>query len=73
MPNIAGVQDMKYPKEIMTLSQLVEMGFNRKELMQIYRTRGQIVAWKGGTGGRTSSIYFSTEELERIRQSKCKS
>lgn len=63
---------MNYPKEIMTLTQLTKMGFNRKELLAIYHQRRQEVAWKGGTGGRTSTIYFSTEELEKTRKAKCK-
>lgn len=62
---------MTYPKEIMTISELMKMGFRRKDLEAIYRLRNQKIAWKSGTGGRTSTILFSTEELEKFRISKC--
>jgi hypothetical protein len=62
---------MIYPKEVMTIKELVNMGFSRKELLQIYRQRGQSIAWKSGTGGETSTIYFSTQDLEKYRKAKC--
>lgn len=62
---------MTYPKEIMTISELMKMGFRRKDLEAIYRLRNQKIAWKSGTGGRTSTILFSTEELEKFRINKC--
>lgn len=62
---------MTYPKEVMTITELCKMGFSRKELLQIYRSRRQTVAWKTGNGGKTSTIYFSTEELEKWRKAKC--
>lgn len=62
---------MTYPKPIMSISELMQMGFRRKDLERIYRLRNQKIAWKSGTGGRTSTILFSTEELEKYRASKC--
>ena len=62
---------MEYDKKIMTLTELVKMGFSKKELMEIYRSRHQTVAWKGGNGKKNSPIYFSTEDLEKYRKSKC--
>lgn len=62
---------MEYGKKVMTLKELEKMGFSRKELLQIYRSRHQTIAWKGGKGGKTSTIYFSTEDLEKYRKSKC--
>ena len=62
---------MKYPKDIMTLPELVKMGFSRKELKEIYRKRNNGVAWKTGKSGITSTIMFSTQDLEKIRKAKC--
>lgn len=62
---------MEYKKQIMTLTELVEMGWSRKELLGIYRSRHQTIAWKGGKGGKTSTIYFSTSDLEKYRKAKC--
>lgn len=62
---------MEYEKKVMTLKELEKMGFSKKELLQIYRSRHQTIAWKGGKGGKTSTIYFSTEDLEKYRKSKC--
>ena len=62
---------MKYPKQVMTIKELREMGFPKEYLMGIYRSRHQKVAWKTGTGGRTSTILFDTEELEKHRRSQC--
>ena len=62
---------MVYPKEIMTISELMALGWKRGELMDIYRRRNQKVAWKCGKGGRTSTIKFDTTELEKFRRAKC--
>ena len=65
------VYKMNYPKKVMTLKELTEMGFSKKELLGIYHLRRQNIAWKGGKGGKTSTIYFSTEDLEKHRIAKC--
>jgi hypothetical protein len=62
---------MDYPKEVMTLKELVNMGFSKKELYNIAHMRRQTIAWKSGKGGKTSNIYFSTQELEKYRKAKC--
>ena len=62
---------MEYPKKIMTLTELTALGFSKKELLAIYRSRHQSIAWKGGSGGKTSTIYFSTDDLEAHRIKKC--
>ena len=62
---------MKYPKAVMTISELTEMGFTRYELMDIYRSRNQKVARKIGKGGRTSTIKFDTEELDKYLKARC--
>lgn len=62
---------MKYPKQVMTVKELREMGFPKGFLLEIYRSRNQKIAWKTGTGGRTSTILFDTEELEKFRKAQC--
>lgn len=62
---------MKYDKQVMTTTQLVAMGFSRKWLMQVYRDRHLKIAWKTGAGGKTSTVYFDTEKLEKYREACC--
>lgn len=62
---------MEYPKAVMTLNELETMGFKRKELLAIYRRRNNGIAWKTGSGGKTSTILFSTQDLEKYRRAKC--
>lgn len=61
---------MIYPKPIMRLSSLVELGFPREYLMDIYRNRYQTVAWKMN-GKKNSPILFDTMELEKYRKNHC--
>jgi len=61
---------MKYPSQVMRLTELVKMGFSERFLREIYATKGQEVAWKNATG-KNSPIYFDTEALEKIRISQC--
>ena len=66
---------MKYPKAIMTITELKAMGYPDEELRKIYRSRvinrDQSIAWKSGKGGRTSTILFDTEALEKYRKAQC--
>ena len=61
---------MKYPKEIMTIKELVNMGWSESELLAIYRRRNNGIAWKNGNY-KNSTIMFSTQDLERYRKNKC--
>lgn len=58
---------MKYPKQIMRSSELVEMGFPYDWLRELYLRPGQRIAWKNGKG-KNSPLLFDTELLERERQ-----
>ncbi len=63
---------MKYPKAIMSISELKKMGFSERWLREIYRNRHQNIAWKmGGEEKKSSRIYYSTEELEKYRRAQC--
>lgn len=63
---------LEYPKPIMRLSALMEMGFPEEMLMNAYRTKGQTFAQKMTPGKKKSPIIFDTEEFEkwRIKQLK---
>lgn len=62
---------MEYPKQVMKIKELEDLGFDRKWLLQIYRSRRQDIAWKTGKQGKTSTIYFSTQDLEKYRKAHC--
>lgn len=63
---------MKYPKRIMKISELTDIGFTREMLMNAYRVKGQIFAWKMNPGRKTSTILFDTEEFEKWRMKQLK-
>lgn len=67
---------MIYPKAIMTIKELMELGFPEEYLRSIYRSRSinrnYSVAWKmGGEDKPHSTILFDTEALERFRKAQC--
>lgn len=62
---------MKYPKQVMTIKELKDMGFPEEWLRNIYRSRHQIIAWKMDESKLTSTILFDTEELEKYRKAHC--
>ena len=55
---------MPYSKPIMTITELVQMGFSGYELRKIYHKVGFPVAFREGNG-RTSPIKFNTELLDK--------
>jgi len=61
---------MEYPKSVMRISELTEMGFSENWLMRVYRRRNQTVAWKISPK-RNSPILFDTDGLEKIRLAEC--
>lgn len=62
---------MKYPKQVMTITELREMGYPDEWLRSIYRNRHQKIAWKMDESKPKSTILFDTEELEKFRRAKC--
>ena len=67
---------MKYPKALMTIKELKELGWKDKYLRSIYRNRtinrNFSIAWKqGGEEKPHSTIVFDTEVLEKYRKSLC--
>lgn len=65
-------QKMEYPKRVMRISELKEMGFPEETLLCAYRQRGQTFAWKINATKRNSPIVFDTVGFEKWRQQQCK-
>ncbi len=63
---------MQYPKPIMRLAALVEMGFPEAMLLDAYREKGQKFAQKANPGKSKSPIIFDTEEFEKWRLERLK-
>ena len=53
---------MEFPKQLMTITELEQMGFSERQLRQIAGTVGYPVAIREGFG-KTAPIKFDTEEL----------
>lgn len=62
---------MNYPKQVMTIKELTEMGFHDDWLRMVFRMRDQTIAWKKNPKKEKSTILFSTEELEKYRKAVC--
>lgn len=60
---------MTYPKQIMTIKELQELGFSKEYLKSLYRRKGQTFAWKMDPLRQSSTILFDTEKLEKYIQS----
>jgi hypothetical protein len=58
---------MKYPKQIMKITELIEMGFPRQFLLRAYLSRGQNFAQKMDPLKKKSPIVFDTEGFEAWR------
>ena len=62
---------MKYPKQVMTISELKKMGFPEEWLRNICRDRHQNIAWQMDKSKPNSPFVFDTEELEKYRKAQC--
>ena len=58
---------MKYPKEIMRKSELMNMGFPEEFLDRAYRCRGQTFAQKIDPSKKNSPMIFDTCGFEQWR------
>lgn len=56
---------MEYPRQIMKISELCEMGFPKEMLMEIFRNPRQNFARKMNPLRRNSHIIFETEGLNK--------
>ena len=54
---------MKYPKEIMSLSEMKKLGFPERILYQAANAKGS-GSFKSGSGGKTSKWYFRTADFD---------
>lgn len=55
---------MSYPKPIMTISELTELGYSSKVLRQIFVSVGYPVAFKE-KNSKTAAIKFNVAELDK--------
>lgn len=58
-------ENMEFPKPIMRMSELMEMGFPEECLLRAYRDRNQNFASKINPAKKNSPIIFDTEGLEK--------
>jgi hypothetical protein len=58
---------MQYPKPIMSVTELTELGFTRNYLYQMSRRKGQKYCTKVSNNGK-SKLIFDTDKFEKERQ-----
>ena len=58
---------MKYPKPVMRITELIEMGFSYPSLRRAYGSPGQRFATKINPLKNNSAFLFDTEEFEKWR------
>lgn len=56
-----------YPKKIMKITELMDIGFPKVYLMNAYQDRNQKFAWKMDVTKKNSHILFDTDGLEEYR------
>lgn len=61
------MREMQYPKPIMTIQELKELGFTDGYLRQMAHRRGQKYATRQSQS-KKSTILFDTEKFEKERQ-----
>lgn len=63
---------MKYPRHIMKISDLEQMGFPKEYLLRAYHSRGQTFATKMNPAKRNSPIIFNVEGFDQWMQQEIK-
>lgn len=58
---------MKYPKQIMSKTELMGMGFTRSYLDRVSRVKGQTFAFRINPMKANSPLMFDTVGLEKFR------
>ena len=61
---------MEYPKAVMTMPELVRMGFPEELLKIAYRAKGQTFAQKINPAARNSTVFFDTAGFEVWRMDR---
>lgn len=59
---------MEYPKKIMNMKELMELGYTERYLYRIYSTKGQKCAFRLNPLNPRSRILFDTDELEKMKE-----
>ena len=63
---------MKYPRQIMKISDLEQMGFPKEYILRAYHSRGQTFATKMNPAKRNSPIIFNVEGFDQWMQQEIK-
>lgn len=63
---------VKYPKPVMTMTELRKMGFTRGFLDRAYKFPGQMFSWKSDPFREGSVKMFDTAAFEKWRQEQMK-
>lgn len=63
---------IKYEKPVMTMTQLLRMGFTRVMLDRAFNYPNQTFAWRADPSKRGSTKMFDTAGFERWRQEQAK-
>ena len=63
---------MEYPKPVMNIKELAQMGFPKTFLMDAYYEKGQMFAQKANPLKKTSPIIFDTEAFDEWRLKRLK-
>lgn len=58
---------MDYPKQVMKMKEMLEMGFPEEFLLRAYRSEKQTFAWKMDMTKKNSTILFDTAQFEKYR------
>lgn len=58
---------MNYPKQVMTMTALTNMGISESFLRRAYAAKDETIAWKSDPMKTNSPILFDTEALEKYR------
>lgn len=57
---------MEFPKQVMTVTELTHMGFDRKYLNALTRLPNQDFCWKKNPLGVSSTFLFDTSKLQKF-------
>lgn len=65
------LEEKEPKKEVMSLVELTNSGYSRRDLLRIFRTQGSKgIAWKTGSAPNCP-IYFDVSKLEKAIKAKC--
>lgn len=64
------MNSVEYPKPIMRINELQELGFTKEYLKNVFADPNQDFAWKMDMTKKNSTILFDTVGFEKYRQNQ---